>query len=112
MTEEEFSNVVKKIFSSINKSPKELKEERRKEKEQDKKDFKVFRTFIMDNFDVGKNEMKEICKTETFGFCFIYFVLCFNISIRKEENIMDFYRRNIEKIREDLKKTKYEIKKD
>ena len=51
-------------------------------------------------------KMKEISKTETFGYCFIYFVLCFNISIRKEESIMDFYKSNIEKIREDLKKNK------
>lgn len=106
MTEEEFSNAVKEIFSGYHKSPKEIKEERRKEKEQDKKNFKIFRTFIMDNFNISEDEMKEICKTETFGYCFVYFVLCFNISIRKEESIMDFYKNNIEKIREDLKKNK------
>lgn len=102
MNKLEFSKIVEEIFSKCCKSPKELKLERRKEKEQEKKDFNTFKSFIMDNFNVSKDEMKKMCKTETFNCCFFYFALLFRRSIDKEESIMDFYKRNIEKIRRDL----------
>lgn len=102
MNKLEVSEFLKEVFSKCCKSPEEIKKERRKEKEQEKKDFNTFKSFIMDNFNVSEDEMKKMCKTETFNCCFFYFALLFRRSIDKEENIMNFYKRSIDKIRRDL----------